>query len=153
MATTDTESILRAVYEAFNARDLEKLRSYASAGARVTNVPFGETLGFVEDFEAWAQAFPDGKIEVKTIIAQGDHGMAEIVGRGTHTGTLKSPTGDLPATGRRAELELAEVYDLRNGKITAMRYYFDAFSFLQQLGVGAAKPKGEARGPEASPRH
>ena len=153
MAKTDTESILRKVYEAFNARDLDKLRSYAAADARVTNVPSGETLGFVEDFEAWAQAFPDGKIEVKTIIAQGDHGVAEIVGRGTHTGTLKSPTGDLPATGRRAELQLAEVYDLRNGKITAMRYYFDAFSFLQQLGVGAAQPKGEARGAEAPPRH
>ena len=54
MATTDTESILRKVYEAFNARDLEKLRSYAASGARVTNVAFGETLGFVEDFEVWA---------------------------------------------------------------------------------------------------
>jgi hypothetical protein len=37
MATTDNASILRAVYHSFNARDLQRLRSYATADAQATN--------------------------------------------------------------------------------------------------------------------
>jgi predicted ester cyclase len=150
MATTDKASILRAVYDAFNARDLKKLKGYATADARATNIPLGVTAGFVEDFEGWAQAFPDGQVEVRTAFAQGDRGVVEIIGRGTHNGPLKSPNGDVAATGRRVELHLAEFFEFRNDKIVGMRYYFDAFSLYRQLGIGAPELGAES-GASASP--
>jgi steroid delta-isomerase-like uncharacterized protein len=145
MATTDNASTVKAIYDAFNARDFDRLASYAAPDARATSIPFGATGGFREDFETWGKAFPDGNVEVKNLIAQGDQVVAEVVGRGTHQGTLSGPTGDIPATGRRVELPLAEIYRLRDGKIVELRYYFDAFTFLSQLGIGAPERGAEAR--------
>jgi steroid delta-isomerase-like uncharacterized protein len=146
MATADNATIVKAVYEAFNRKDLDRIASYATSDATATSMPFGEKVGFLDDFEAWIRAFPDGQIEVKTLTAQGDQVVAEIVGRGTHTATLSGPGGDIPATGRRVELALAELFRFRDGKIVEFRYYFDAFSLFQQLGIGAAQGASAARG-------
>ncbi|HSD19366.1 MAG TPA: ester cyclase [Anaeromyxobacter sp.] len=150
MATIDNASVLRTAYEAFNARDVDKLASCATADAMETLVPFDEKQGFRESWEVWAQAFPDGKIEVKNLIAQGDYAFAEVVGRGTHTGTLKGPTGDVQATGRRLEIPMVEVYRFRGGKIVEGRCYFDAFSFFKQLGLGAPEMGASTAGATTS---
>src|SRR6266540_658120 len=108
MATVDNGSILREVYQAWNDKDMDRVVSYSVSDARVVNVPFGTKLGFREYVENWARAFPDGKIEVTNLVAQGDYVIAEFTGRGTHTGPLKGPTGELPATQRRLEMPFVE---------------------------------------------
>lgn len=138
MASQDLGTLIRDMYEAWNAKDLDRCASYAHPDAQMTNMPFGATLNFREYIENWARAFPDGKIEFKSVVAQGDKAIAEFTGRGTHTGTLKGPTGDLPATQRRIELQCVESYRFRGGKLAEARVYFDAFSLFTQLGVGAA---------------
>jgi steroid delta-isomerase-like uncharacterized protein len=152
MATADNASIVKAVYEAFNRRDFDRLASYAAPDATATSMPSEAKGGFRDDWEAWGKGFPDGQIEVKNLIAQGDHVVAEIVGRGTHTATLSGPGGDIPATGRRLELPLAEFYRFREGKIVEFRYYFDAFSLFQQLGIGAPETETGTRGRTTQPR-
>jgi steroid delta-isomerase-like uncharacterized protein len=149
MATTDNASVVRRFYEALNAGDLDTVASLGAPGAQATSIPFRATAGIREDLAGWLEAFPDARIEVKNVVAQGDHVVAEIVGSGTHTGTLRSPTGDVPATGRHMEMPLVEVYRFQDGKIAEMRYYFDAFSFLQQLGVG--QPQATAGVGRATP--
>ena len=59
----------------------------------------------------------------------------EFTGRGTHTGPLQTPTGELPPTGRRIEVAFAQVLQFEQGKISYARLYFDALGMLQQLGV------------------
>jgi predicted ester cyclase len=145
MATQDLGTVVREMYEAWNAKDLDRCASYAHAGAQMRNMPFGATTSFREYIEGWARAFPDGRIEVRSVVAQGDLVMAEMTGHGTHTGTLQGPTGVLPATQRRVELHCVECYRFRDGKVADGRMYFDAFSMFRQLGVGAP-----ARGPEAT---
>jgi steroid delta-isomerase-like uncharacterized protein len=150
---TDNSSTVKAVYEAFNRRDFDRLASYIAPNAMATSMPFDAKLGVREDFEAWGSAFPDGKLELKNLVAQGDYVVAELVGRGTHSGTLGGPGGDIPATGRRVELPLVDVYRFREGKIAEIRYYFDAFSLFQQLGIGAPEGRAtEARGGTTPPR-
>jgi steroid delta-isomerase-like uncharacterized protein len=152
MAAEDNASIVKDVYESFNRKDFGRLASYATPDATASSVPFAAKGPFRDDFESWSKAFPDGRIEVKSLIAQGDQVVAEIVGRGTHTGTLSGPGGDIPATGRRAELQLAEVFRFRDGKIVELRYYFDAFSLFQQLGIGAPESATGVRGGAAESR-
>jgi predicted ester cyclase len=151
MATIDNATILRTAYDAFNARDMDKLASCATADAMETIVPFDAKQGFRESWEVWANAFPDGKLEVRNLIGQGDLVFAEAVGRGTQTGTLKAPTGDIRATGRRVELPLVEVYRFRNGKIVEGRCYFDAFSLFNQLGLGASEMAASSAAATTSP--
>jgi predicted ester cyclase len=150
MATQDLGATVREMYEAWNAKDMDRCASYAHADARMTNVPFGAKLGYREYIENWARAFPDGKIELTSLVVQGDKAMAEFTGRGTHTGPLKGPTGDLPATQRRVELKCVECYEFRGGKVAEGRQYFDAYSLFTQLGVGAPA-QGRPASPTARP--
>jgi hypothetical protein len=46
---------------------------------------------------------------------------SEHIGNFTHTGPLQSPEGEIPPTGRRAELRIAEVYQMRDGKLALLR--------------------------------
>jgi steroid delta-isomerase-like uncharacterized protein len=139
----DHASIVRAVYDAFNRRDYDALASCAAPDAIATSMPFDARGRFRDDFEAWGNAFEDGRIEIVNVVAQEDHVVAEVVGRGTHTATLSGPGGAIPATGRRVELKLAEVFRFRGGKIVEFRSYFDAFSLFQQLGIGTQSGAGE----------
>jgi predicted ester cyclase len=148
MATQDLTTIVREMYDAWNKKDLDRCASYAHGDARMTNVPFGAKTSFREYIESWAQAFPDGKIELVKCVAQGDDAIAEFVGRGTHTGTLRGPTGDLPPTGRRLELSCVESLRFRGGKLGEGRIYFDAFSMFTQLGIGAPA-QGRTAQPQA----
>lgn len=137
MATQDLGAAVREMYEAWNAKDMERCASYAHADARMRIVPFGAALGFREYIENWARAFPDGRIELTNVVVQGDKAIAEFIGRGTHTGTMKGPSGDLAPTGRRLEMACVESYSFRGGKLAEGRIYFDGFAFYSQLGIGA----------------
>jgi steroid delta-isomerase-like uncharacterized protein len=155
MATLDNAGIIREMYSAWNDKDMDRYASFATADARMTSVPFGAKLGFREYGEGWARAFPDGKIELMNLVAQGDMVVGEFTGRGTHTGGLKGPTGEIPATGRRVEMSFVEVYRLRNGKISEGKIYFDTGTMLAQLGMspGATATQQQVSAPAPQPRH
>jgi predicted ester cyclase len=121
-----------------------------------TNVAFGGKVGFREYGEGWARAFPDGKIELLNLVAQGDLVVGEFTGRGTHTGVLKDPTGEIPATGRRVEMSFVEVYRVRNGKISEGRLYFDTGTVMAQLGISPGATTTQTQqlpAPASQPRH
>jgi predicted ester cyclase len=153
MATVDLGAIVRQAFDAFNSKDLDRLASYGHPDARLINVPFGAKLGFREDAEMWLKAFSDAKCEVTNVVAQGDTVVAEFTGRGTHDGPLKGPTGDIPATGRRAEVQCIQVYRFRGEKIAECRLYFDAATMLAQLGLGAGAPAQGRPAAAPQPRH
>lgn len=153
MATVDSAAIVRQVFDAFNAKDLDKLASCAYPDARMTNVAYGLKLGFREDAEMWLKAFPDAICEVTNLIAQGDCVIAEFTGRGTHTGPLKGPTGDLAASGRRVEVPCVEVFKLRNGKIAECKLYWDSATLLSQLGAAAGVAAQGRAAAAPPPRH
>jgi predicted ester cyclase len=155
MATLDNAAILREVYEAWNKKDLDRVASYAAPDARITVVPFGSKMTVREYEENWARAFPDGKIEMTNLVSQGDLVVAEFTGRGTHTGPLQGPGGEIAPTGRRAELQCVECLRFRNGKITEGRAYFDSATLMAQLGMaaGATEAQGRATATTPQPRH
>lgn len=153
MATLDNAAILREAYEAWNKKDLERVASFSAPDARMTIVPFGSKLTLREYEENWARAFPDGKIEVTNLVAQGELVFAEFTGRGTHTGPLMGPGGEIPPTGRRVELQCVECVRFRNGKIVEGRAYFDSASLMTQIGATAgAVPESRAT-TQPQPRH
>ena len=145
MATVDLAAIIRQLFDAFNAKDMNRIMSLAHPDARTTNVPFGAKAAYGEETDRWMKAFPDGTCEVTNIITQGECVIAEFTGRGTNTGPLKGPTGEIPATGRRSELQCIEVFRFRGGKIAETKLYFDAATLMTQLGLGmGAAPQARA---------
>jgi steroid delta-isomerase-like uncharacterized protein len=145
MATLDNGALLRGMYKAFDAKDMDRVLSYSHPDARVTNMAFGATMS-IRDYETnWANAFPDSKVEVVTLVAQGDIVIAEFVGRGTHTGALVGPAGTLPPTHRPLDMRFVEIWQFRNGKIAAGRMYFDSATFYRQLGITVPAEAATAR--------
>jgi ketosteroid isomerase-like protein len=61
-------------------------------------------------------------------------------------------TGEIAATGRRAEVQCIEVFRFRGGKITESKLYFDAATLMSQLGLGLGAPQGRAA-TTTQPRH
>jgi predicted ester cyclase len=83
----------------------------------------------------WITAFPDAKIDVKTIFAMGNQVAIDAVFSGTHDGTLKTPMGDVPATGRKVNGEFIEVLEVDRGLIKHAHLMFDQVQLMTQLGM------------------
>jgi steroid delta-isomerase-like uncharacterized protein len=137
----DTGKIARAYFDSFNNRTFEKEKNnLVSADSSWTQVPTGETLrgveGYVRGFQRWITAFPDGKCEIRNVIAGNGWATVEFRGHGTHKGSLESPMGTFAATGRTVDLDFCEVLEIHGGKITSSRLYYDAASMMRQLGQG-----------------
>ena len=72
---------------------------------------------------------------LKNLVGAFNESAGEFVGRGTHDGTLMSPQGELPPTGKRLEERFSVVIDVSDGKITGVREYYDVMTLMAQLGL------------------
>ena len=79
--------------------------------------------------------FADVSVEVLNVVESGDWAVAECVGRGTHSGPMQTPMGEVPATGKQIELHFCSVVKVRDGKIVEGRDYYDAMTIASQLGL------------------
>jgi len=138
---TDNTDLARSLYDAFNERNFDEIAEATAPDGVITVVGSGDTFEGVEGSrrynEMWATAFPDGMAVVDRVIASGHHVVVEYTGRGTHTGTLSTSMGDIPATGRSVTLQMCDVLEFENGKVRSQRSYFDTGSLMAQLGLGA----------------
>lgn len=132
-----------SLYDAFNNNDFDTFAEAIAPDGYLLDVGSGQIFrgpeGARQYTMAWAQAFPDGRLTVDRVIEQDDCVVVEYTGRGTHTGTLTTPAGDIPATGRSVTLELCDVTVLADGKIASQRSYFDTASLMAQLGITAGQ--------------
>lgn len=137
----DNAALARSLYEAFNNRDFELGARMIAPEGTITLIGTGQTFTGPEgsrQFETmWATAFPDGMVTVERVVAQGDDVVVEYTGRGTHTGPLSTPVGDIPATGRSVTLQFVDMLEFADGKLRSQRSYLDSGSLMAQLGISA----------------
>jgi ketosteroid isomerase-like protein len=84
---------------------------------------------------AFKRGFPDVSWESRTKYEAGDTAIDEGYVVGTHTGTLSTPEGDLPPTGRSLRLRDCDVVTVVDGVAVAHRFYYDRLEFMSQLGL------------------
>jgi steroid delta-isomerase-like uncharacterized protein len=129
----------RRLYQDWNKRDFDHLSSlYAGAGEIVlvgSGARFQGPEGAREHATMWADGFPDGQIKIEKVIATDREVVVEFTGTGTHTGTLKTPGGEIPATGRSVTLQVCDVLSFRAGRVSRLHSYFDSAALLMQLGA------------------
>lgn len=135
----DNLSTTRRLYDGWNERAFDALLDLTHDDAELLVVGTGDVFrgkdGARQWNQNWADAFPDGRITVDNIVDSGDMVVVEYTGRGTHTGTLATSMGDIPATGKSVTLKLCDVLEFRDGKVYRQRSYFDSGSMMAQLGV------------------
>jgi steroid delta-isomerase-like uncharacterized protein len=135
----DNETIARDVYEAWNNRDWQTLMDVMAPDGTIMLMGTGETFegpeGARQYSTMWADAFPDGRATVDHIYSAGDTIVVEFTGRATHTGTLVTSMGSIPATGRSVTLHLCDVLEFSDGKVKQQRSYLDTGAMMAQLGL------------------
>ena len=88
---------------------------------------------FQRDF--WLTAFPDTHMEATVWTAQDDRVVLEAIVRATHLGTLNFwVTEPLPATNRKIEFPICEIFHWKNGKLKKIQAYLDRGRIFKQLG-------------------
>jgi steroid delta-isomerase-like uncharacterized protein len=144
MAAQDTVALVQLLYDLTNNHQsdpawLDKSLAFFAEDCEVIDVPSGMISrgpdGYKQLILFFEEGFPDSGIEITNLFATEDQAVVEFIGRGTNTGPLHMPTGDLPPTGRSVELRFCDVYRIGNGKIVSYRSYYDALGFMQQLGL------------------
>ncbi len=137
----DTRSLIERNVELWNTRDQEGWMAGMDLPKVTTRAPGGMQLTGKQAAEAmwstWQQAFPDNRIETIAIHADDRGGVHEFRATGTHSGALRGPAGEVPATGRTVTVDMCGVYECEEGKITSFHLYFDQAELLGQLGLAA----------------
>ena len=59
----------------------------------------------------------------------------EFVASGTHTGPLMTPGGAIPASNNQVTLNVCEVHQWKDGKLSRLVNYQDAMSLMVQVGA------------------
>lgn len=128
MSVEQNIAVVQSVYDAFNARDIEKVMASLTPDLELVDITTGQTFHGPDGFMQWVQPFaaaaPDTTATVTNVIASGDWVFTEHTGRGTHAAPLPTPTGDLVPMGGLLELKFAEVFQVRDGKISLLRAYW-----------------------------
>jgi len=147
MATStmiEAREIVERNVKAYNAHDLEAL-SRDTAPDAVGTAPGDQKLKGPQQFKEFNKnfisAFPDARIETKNIFVQGNHAILEAVFVGTHNGTLKTPMGDVPATGRKVNGEFVQIVEIDRGLIKRSSLVYDQVQLMTQLGLAPAPPQ------------
>jgi ketosteroid isomerase-like protein len=136
MTMTTREAFERGT-DTFNAHDLDGFASVLADDV-VFQAPGGMRggkPGCVEFYGTWLSAFADGHVEVHSVQFIDDVAVEEGTFSGTHNGTLHTPTGDIPPTGRTVSLDYIQVLRFRDGKHASFNLMFDRLRMLEQLGL------------------
>ena len=131
------KGVIDLTWEILDGKQFERLEEvYHDDMEQV--MPIG-TLRSLQEIRAMLadhlEAFPDLRHDVIDTIESGDTLAQEIRVVGTHTGTLRTPKGDVPATGRKIELRNCIYVKLREGKVQTWHAYYDQVQFRTQLGL------------------
>src|SRR5713226_1772994 len=87
--------------------------------------------GLRDHYTSLLKAFPDMRIEINDIIADGD----KVVHRFTFSGTHKGDFLGIPATGKTVSAPGVHIYLFSGGKAAEAWSVFDTFRFLSQMGA------------------
>lgn len=137
----ESKAVVEKGYKAFNAHDLEAVNRLAAPDIVVTapgDMVFKGPQQAKEFDQSWLTAFPDAHVEPTQIIAQGNHVVVQGVFTGTHSGTFKTPMGDIPATGHKVKGEYTEVFEIDRGLVKRQDVLFDRVQLMTQLGLTPA---------------
>jgi steroid delta-isomerase-like uncharacterized protein len=138
------KAIVMQAFDALNNHDYEKLDELIAENyVRHSQATPDIKVESLDDFKAlvgdWSQAFPDAKMEIHLVVAEGDLVAFYMTYTGTHTGQM----GPFPATGNVMNSETTGFHRLEEGKIVETWVTWDNVAILNQLGLFPSPPAGE----------
>ena len=145
MSTEANKAIVRQFVERVqNGGDLAALDVLAAPGYVNHSAPPGvptDREGLRQLTALFRAAFPDGRMTIEEMVAEGDRVATRKTFRGTHRGTLLG----IPPTGRAVAIGLIDLVRLADGQATESWSIADDLGLLRQLGA-LPSPEQQAGG-------
>jgi len=147
---TDAKQQARQAIDAFNRGALDEWMKLVAEDVELVT-PMGGTIkgrdAFKGYFAQMRETFPDARVDIKQVVAEGNAVATEYTFTGTHKGPMLTATGEtIPPTNRTLSgpaMDIAVLDD--RGMLKSLRQYFDTGNALQQLGLMPA-PAAASRG-------
>jgi len=134
MSTETAKELVRQVVEDWHRADLDALDEHLDP-SYVNHDPGNPDVTDRESYKRWAAAtwaaFPDMRITIEDLIAEGDR-VAKVWSLvATHTGDF----GGIAPTGQRITWSGVTVYRVSGDKVIECTWQTDALGLLRQLGA------------------
>ena len=130
------KDLVRRFTEALNAANWDALdelvtedftrHSQATAGPEVHS-----REEFIQLQESFLVTFPDQRVTIEKLVAEGD----EVAALATYSGTQTGPMDQFPATGRSVESTILAFFRIDAGRIAELWVEWDNVAMLTQLGL------------------
>jgi steroid delta-isomerase-like uncharacterized protein len=135
MAIDNKQVARRMIEEVYNKGKIELIEELIDPAYEGHDPLMGTVKrdGLRESVKGYRSAFPDLKLEVNTIIAEGNFVVTRWTARGTHRGALMG----IAPTGKSTVVTGIDFAELKNGKISSQYSEFDALGMMRTLGVEA----------------
>lgn len=148
-STTSPAAIAHAVFDAFNAHDIDAFRA-VWADDVVERFPDGSVTG-KEALAAYMQelfaALPDARMELVSVAEAGQEVFIQWKLTGTHTGAAFQ---GIATTGKSLALDGFDRITVRDGRMASNFVVFDRMQFGQQLGMLPADGSGQEKAMKAA---
>src|SRR5260370_39059888 len=135
MTTKETKSpIRRYIEEAWNkgnAASIEELMATSYARYMEGSAPPLDREGQKQRIKGFLNAFPDFRLTIEDLVAEGDKVVFRMTGRGTHHGAFMGIT----PTGKPMTITIIDIARFANGQVVEHWGNRDALGMLQQLGA------------------
>ena len=136
----DHAATVRRMYDLINAGDINGFaKNLADDFVEHEETPglAPTKAGVIDFFRMQLAAFPDLRMGVEDVVANGDKVVARVALSGTNRGAFMG----MPATGKSVNVQLIDMF--RFGDDGLLREHWgvlDALAMMQQLGVAPAGP-------------
>ena len=136
MSTGDNKALAHRIYnEAINDGNLDVFDELVAEDAveheEFPGLPNRGPAAPKAFFAMFSAAFPDVHMTVNDMIAEGD----KVVARATVSGTHKGEFMGIPPTAKSFEVQIIDILEVQNGKITAHWGVMDQAAMMEQLGL------------------
>jgi predicted ester cyclase len=135
MSLEANKQLTRDYFKAFLAGDTEWMKKHIAPTfvRHDPGLPF-EVIGpegVAKLHDALMPAFPDMQLPLQDFVAEGEKVLVRLTIHATHTGAF----GDLAATGKRIEVSVLDLFQIRDGVLIEHWALLDNLGMMKQLGA------------------
>ena len=132
--SAESKAVFQKFVDGLNAKDADAIGQIMSANFIDHDLPPGQEPGIegmVAMMRGFFAAFPDLKVTIDQLIAEGDLVAAAMTTEGTQTGDFMG----IPASGKKISITEMHMFRVVDGKAVEHWGVSDAMGMMQQLGV------------------
>jgi predicted ester cyclase len=135
MTLESNKQLCRDYFTAFLKRDAAWMSKHIAPGfvRHDPGLPFEVRgpAGVLQLHDALLPAFPDMQLTLEDFVAEGEKVLVRLRVKGTHTGAF----GDMAATGRKIDIGVLDLFQIRDNRLIEHWALLDNLGMLKQLGA------------------